>query len=258
MALTWVPEEDSPFYSEFINNWIFTNDLVYLTGATDTRFLRGGPQMEIPFTITESGHLSTDHSKKVIFNLSYVYQGRGNNSGTYYSFEPGISVRPFQVLRIGFSASIMKNHDLLQYITTLDYNSSDRYIFGTIDQNTVGLTFRADLNITPEFSIQYYGSPFVSRGSYSEFKYIVDPEAKEFDDRYMIYENVQMSDGRYLLDENGDMAADYYIDNPDFNFHQFRSNLVAKWEYRLGSFIYLVWSSDRTGNTSSSHLYGES
>ncbi len=37
-------------------------------------------------------------------------------------------------------------------------------------------------------------------------------------------------------------------DNPDFNFHQFRSNLVAKWEYRLGSFIYLVWSSDRTGS----------
>jgi hypothetical protein len=40
--------------------------------------------------------------------------------------------------------------------------------------------------------------------------------------------------------------------NPDFNFHQFRSNLVARWEYRLGSFIYLVWSSDRTENTSSS------
>jgi hypothetical protein len=247
------------FYSEFVNNWIFTNDLVYLTGATDTRFLRGGPQMEIPFTVTESGHLSTDLSKRVVFNIGYTYQGRGNNSGTYYSVEPGISVRPFQILRIGLSASIMKNRDLLQYITTLDYNSSDRYIFGTIDQNTVGLTFRADLNITPEFSIQYYGSPFISRGSYSEFKYIADPEAREFNDRFILYENTQMSGGQYLLDENGDMTADYYIDNPDFNFHQFRSNLVAKWEYRLGSSVYLIWSSDRTGNTGSSQAsYGES
>lgn len=205
------------------------------------------------------GHLSTDQSKKVVFNLNYGYQGRGDNSGTNYSVEPGISVRPFPVLRIGFSASIMQNHDLLQYITTLDYNSSDRYIFGTIDQKTVGLTFRADLNITPEFSIQYYGSPFVSRGSYSEFKYITDPEAKEFNDRFIIYENAQLSGGQYLLDENGDMIYDYAIDNPDFNFHQFRSNLVAKWEYRLGSSVYLVWSSDRTGNTSSSQAsYGES
>ncbi|HZM13151.1 MAG TPA: DUF5916 domain-containing protein, partial [Bacteroidales bacterium] len=247
------------FYSEFNNNWIFSNDLVYLTGTTDTRFLRGGPQMKLPFTITESGHLSTDQSKRVVFNLNYGYQGRGNNSSTNYSIEPGISVRPFQILRIGFSASIMKNHDLLQYITTLGYNSSNRYIFGTIDQKTVGLTFRADLNITPEFSIQYYGNPFVSRGSYSEFKYIVDPEANEFNDRFRIYDNLQIFDGKYLLDENGDMIPDYSINNPDFNFHQFRSNLVAKWEYRLGSSIYLVWSSDRTGNTSSSQAsYGQS
>ena len=38
--------------------------------------------------------------------------------------------------------------------------------------------FRVDLNLTPEFSIQYYGSPFVSRGSFSEFKRITDPEAE--------------------------------------------------------------------------------
>ena len=55
-----------------------------------------------------------------------------------------------------------------------------------------------------------------------------------------------------LLDENDDMVADYSIPNPDFNFHQFRSNLVAKWEYRLGSTIYFVWSGERTGNTGSS------
>ena len=39
----------------------------------------------------------------------------------------------------------------------------------------------------------------------------------------------------------------YSIENPDFNFHEYRSNLVAKWEYRLGSFIYFVWSAERTG-----------
>ena len=61
-----------------------------------------------------------------------------------------------------------------------------------------------------------------------------------------------MSGGQYLLDENGDMTPDYAIDNPDFNFHQFRSNLVADGNIALDSSIYLVWSSDRRGNLSSS------
>jgi hypothetical protein len=247
------------FYSEYKNNWIFSTDLTYQTLATDTRLLRGGPQMKLPFTIKESGDLSTDQSKRVVFNFSYDYEARGNNSATGYFLEPGISVRLFQVLKIGITASIMNNYDKLQYIKTLDYMSSKRYILGTLNQKTVGLTFRVDLNLTPEFSVQYYGSPFVSRGSYSEFKYITDPRAKEINDRFRIYDNAKLNDGQYSLDENGDAIADYYIGNPDFNFHQFRSNLVARWEYRLGSFIYLVWSSDMTGNTGSSHAsYGES
>jgi hypothetical protein len=247
------------FYSEYRNNWTFTTRLGWQTNITDTRFLRGGPQMKLPFTIEESGRLSTDNSKKIVFNFSYGYYCRGNNSAIRYSIDPGISVRPLQVLKIGIAASIMNNHDLLQYITTLNYLSSERYIIGTLDQKTVGLTFRLELNITPEISIQYYGSPFISRGSFSDFKYITDPEAKGFNDRFRKYDNALPIDGKYGFDENGDMLPDYLIGNPDFNFQQFRSNLVAKWEYRPGSFIYLVWSGDMTGSTNLSGLsYGES
>jgi hypothetical protein len=49
--------------------------------------------------------------------------------------------------------------------------------------------FRVDLNITPEFSFQSYGSPFVSRGSFSGLKYITDPGAKVINDRFRIYDN---------------------------------------------------------------------
>jgi hypothetical protein len=127
------------------------------------------------------------------------------------------------------------NRDNLQYITELELLPLNRYILGTINQKTLGLTIRADLNLTPEFSIQYYGSPFISRGSYSRIKYITDPKAKLFEDRFDDY--------------TGPLSS-----NPDFNFHEFRSNLVAKWEYRLGSFIYLVWSSERSGTTTDSHI----
>ena len=88
----------------------------------------------------------------------------------------------------------------------------------------------------------------------SQLKHIKDPAAKIYGDRFELYQDPVISDGSYqLYDYTDGPRIDYSIDNPDFNFHEFRSNLVAKWEYRLGSFIYLVWSSERSGNTNASH-----
>jgi hypothetical protein len=49
-----------------------------------------------------------------------------------------------------------------------------------------------------------------------------------------------------MVDENGDGIPDYSLDKPDFNFVQFRSNLVVRWEYKPGSEFYLVWSQGNT------------
>ncbi len=57
-----------------------------------------------------------------------------------------------------------------------------------------------------------------------------------------------------MIDENEiyriiepDNSLNYEFDNPDFNIKEFLSNLVFRWEYRPGSFIYLVWSQNRSG-----------
>ncbi len=240
------------FTSGFKNQWSFGTNIIYHSNAYDTRLLRGGYAIKMPYNIMLSGNLRTDKSKKFIGALGYSYEYSGNNSLISYQIQPEITIRPIRTLKIGLSANYDYNNNSLQYVSTINYLSGKRYILGTIDQKTLGFTLRVDLNLTPEFSIQYYGSPFVSRGSYSEFKRVINPDAKVFDERFALYNRVILSDGRYLLDENDDSVIDYSIDNPDFNFHQFRSNLVAKWEYRLGSFIYLVWSGERTGRTGSS------
>jgi hypothetical protein len=215
--------------------------------------------MIMPHNIMTFGDVKTDPSKKLILSFSYSYEGEGNNSASSYELNPSVSIRPINMLRIRLTADYQKNHNRLQYITTRDYLTEKRYILGTIDQTTLGLTFRADLNLTPEFSIQYYGSPFVSRGTFSEFKRVTNPQAKDYEERFSVFRSPVWNGNSYGLDENNDLAADYFIGNPDFNFHQFRSNLVARWEYRLGSFIYLVWSSERTGRNNSSDVsIGES
>lgn len=241
------------FSSGFMNQWNFSTNLIFNGRGTDTKILRGGYDMLIPSSFRASGSLRTDPSKNVIARLGYSYEKSGNNSGTGFSLEPSVTVRPFDMLRFVLSGTYENYTNDLQYVEARNYLDNFRYILGRIDQKTLGLTLRVDLNITPEFSIQYYGSPFISRGTYSDFKRITDPEAAGYDKRFSIFSDpVLQSDNSYALDENDDMIIDYTIGNPDFNFHEFRSNLVAKWEYRPGSYLYLVWSSDRSGRTSDS------
>lgn len=248
------------FTSEFKNQWSFSANLIYHSKALDTKILRGGYDVMMPNAIMSFGSLNTDPSKNVIASLGYTYEKRGNNSAENYQLEPGINYSPVNNLKIGISANYSGNRDNMQYVTTVSEVPGNRYILGTINQKTLGLTFRIDLNLTPEFSIQYYGSPFISRGSYSQLKHITNPAADRFGSLFETYQDPVLVNGEYqLYDYTNGPRIDYTIDNPDFNFHEFRSNLVAKWEYRLGSFIYLVWSSDRSGITNSSHAsFGES
>jgi hypothetical protein len=242
------------FASEFKNQWSFMTNLIYHSKSLDTKLLRGGYEMIMPPAVTSFGSLNTDPSKKITAGIIYSYEYRANNSAVNYQIEPGITYRPINNLKIGVTANYIKNRDRLQYIASDFSVPGSRYILGTINQRTLGLTFRVDLNLTPQFSIQYYGSPFISRGSYSELKYITSPEAKLYKDRFELYQDPVLSEGAYqLYDSHNGPRIDYSVADPDFNFHEFRSNLVAKWEYRLGSFIYLVWSSERTGNTNASH-----
>jgi hypothetical protein len=235
------------FSADFTNKWGFQTNLIGHTQQLDTRLLRGGPDMLTPSQFLLFGGINSDRSKRISLSLQYQYEVTADQSAWNYSLEPGLSVRPLNTLKIGISASFAENHDQMQYVETKELATGNRYIMGTIDQNTLALTFRIDYSITPELSIQYYGSPFISKGKYKDFKNVTDPMNTEFENRYELYPDPVLTDGSYQLDENGDMIPDYSIQNPDFNFQEFRSNLVAKWQCMPGSFLYFVWSSERTG-----------
>jgi hypothetical protein len=121
-----------------------------------------------------------------------------------------------------------------------------------VSQNTLRFTARMNFNITPELTLQYYGQPFITRPTYSNFAYVSNPLAKKYDDRFKAFESNQISfnNGEFYVDENADEITDYSFNKPDFNFVEFRSNLVMRWEYKPGSEFYLVWSQGSTPNAS--------
>jgi hypothetical protein len=143
----------------------------------------------------------------------------------------------------------------MQYVTKCNYLDQPRYIIAKLDQKSLGISLRIDYALTPDISVQFYGQPFLFSGNYSRYKRISDPKASEYESRY--YElregtgfKLNSDNNRWEVDENRDDITDYYFSNDNFNFMQFRSNLVFRWEYKPGSALYLVWSQGRTESTS--------
>jgi hypothetical protein len=160
-----------------------------------------------------------------------------------------ISYKPTNYVSFTVSPSYSKSFSELQYVTNLTYNNAERYIFGSIDRNTISASLRINLNLSPNLTFQYWGQPFVASGRYYDYKYILDPMAARYSDRFHIYSPDQIADGtdNYLVDENMDRTEDYTIGKSDFNYKAFLSNLVIRWEYSPGSSVYLVWSQTRSG-----------
>ena len=134
----------------------------------------------------------------------------------------------------------------MQYVSTTGTSQNPLYLFGALNQKTLGTTFRINYTINPELSIEYYGQPFVSAGKYSSYKKITQPDAGTFKQRFYNYAPDELTLDPITNTYNVNDGGTYSFGNPDFNFRQFRSNLVIRWEYSPGSTIYLVWSQGRT------------
>jgi len=237
-------EADIWAYMEFTNKWALNASSAYTLESLDTRKLRGGPAMLLPAQWNHSFYVRTDPSKNIFFNVSSNLSNAGNNSKKSWSVHPGFTTTPSSIFKFSVHFDYEDNLNTLQYVDTRTEGNAHEYILGSIDQQTLGLTFRLDYYITPEISLQYYGSPFASTGKYSDFKKVTDPKADNYTGRFAKLQTVRNENQYDVVDGSG--ITTWSFDNPDFNFAQFRSNLVFRWEYRPGSQFYFVWSQDRT------------
>ncbi|MBC8385270.1 MAG: carbohydrate binding family 9 domain-containing protein [Candidatus Cloacimonetes bacterium] len=215
--------------------------------------LRGGPSAKRPGDWNGNFNFNSDGRKRINFSCGTNFGVGDNDNNSFNSFNSywiNLRFRPNNQLRVSLNPSYNKYEQNLEYVATAEFEEEDRFIFSSLFQETTSLTFRVDYCITPNFSIQYYGSPFISAGKYSDFKRITDPKAENYDDRFYQYSEEEIDydtdNEEYLVDENLDGTPDYYIYNPDFNYKAFNSNLVIRWEFSPGSNLYLVWSQNRS------------
>ncbi|MDZ7290307.1 MAG: carbohydrate binding family 9 domain-containing protein [candidate division KSB1 bacterium] len=240
------------------NHWWFWLGFGREGNDLSTTALRGGPAMQFPSAWTNWYNLSTDERKALQFGIGGFNSWPDEGDSRYHNLRFWVTYRPHNAMSIRINPFFDVNKDDLQYVTTTENGTGTRYLFGHLDQKTLGITLRLDYSVTPNLSIQYYGQPFVSAGKYSAFKRITAPRAARYEDRFHTFAGNEIrygaEDAVFFIDENGDGTTDYSFDQPDFNFRQFRSNLVIRWEYSPGSTLFLVWSQGRTGFDGDGHF----
>ncbi len=237
-------------HAQFKNYWETGYGINYNAESFSTASLRGGPGIYLPSSWNYWAYFSSNQKKMVYFSLDVSYTKPKDGYSQVYSFYPGLNFRPSRMFSLNMQPFYRINHDDLQYVDEMDYNQESRYIFARIAQTTSGMVMRLNYTITPNLTIQFYGQPFVSAGKYTRLKYITDPRADRYKDRFHTFSQDEIEfdqeDNVYYIDEENDQEVDYSLDNPDFNFREFRSNLVIRWEYTPGSTLYLVWSQGRS------------
>lgn len=207
--------------------------------------LRGTTALRRPPGFGLNFWFDMDNRKKVFpyanFNWGHAYPNVVNS----INIGGGITYQPLDALRLSIAPNYhngRRQQD--QFVTNVPFENTTRSIVSYVQQEEFALSIRINYYITPELSIQYYGQPYIFRATYKDYGYVADPLNKDYYSRFHVYspDEISITDGIASVDENQDDQTDYSFYLPDFNYIQFRSNLVLRWEYVAGSEMYLVWS----------------
>jgi len=216
------------------NNWgLHAGGTLGQLGTTyDDRASRGGPAVRQDMYFAPWAFINGDDRRSFVpsFSWNYFRSSGGRNSSVNLS--PEVS---YKVLgRFSSSVSTNWSHNVTDNQWFGRYSDSfgtSHYTFAHLDQTTTSATLRVNYTFTPAVSLQAYTQPFVSKGTYTNVRQLsATPRAASYDDRYTSYNNPSVTD------------------NPGgFNFKEFQSNVVFRWEYNPGSSLFLVWNQGRQG-----------
>ena len=212
--------------------------------SAHTLRLRGGPLLNEEGAWVANGMLYSPQQKGLRLNGSYSLL-RSDDPGTIsVSFAPTLAWQPWSSATITLAPMWGRDKSDLFYVAQAGVGATPHYVLGALDRTTTSLTTRLDLAFSPTMTLQLYGQPFLSAGSYTRFKEVVAPRARNYADRFQPL-SLQLKDNVYSSDQNGDGIVDIEFDNPAFNVREFTSNTVFRWEYRPGSTLFVVWSQGR-------------
>ncbi len=235
-------------FVEFANYHSVDLFLAYNPETVNTRLTRGGP-----VTLNQPGYeigfeYDTDSRKKVVMEFGVnTYRQKDSDNVNYYT---EAVVQPASNVSFAIQPRLNINNEFSQYVGAFDDPLAQttfgrRYVFANLEQRTVSASIRLNWTFSPALSLQLFAQPLISAGEYFNYKELRVPRTYDF---------LHYGEGSSTFDEttlvadpdgNGPAPA-LNLPNRDFNFRSLRGTAVARWEFRPGSTLYLVWTQSRS------------
>ena len=254
-------ELDLHAFLRFTNLWRVHAYLEYDYSQFDTRELRGGPKLYKEDSWKARIFVQSNNAKKILVaggpNLTWSVDEVSKRAVYTFFVRWQINDR----ISINSQTDYELMTDYHEYVRKLNLSDNRTgYLVGQLDRKTISTTLRLEYFITPEFSLQYYANPYASVGQYSNFRRVNEGSSKNINERYFSPQDISLEKNSYNMTDA--QSESYGFANPDFNYQELRSNLVARWEFRPGSTVYLVWNSsrylyERSSNYSVTKSYGD-
>jgi hypothetical protein len=218
------------------------------------RLTRGGPLAREPGGYGVSFNFSSDFRKPYTIggNASAFRDERGAST-QIFGFNVGLRPAVNWDMRVG--PSLFRSRGTPQYVQSVaDPTASStygrRYVFAELDQSTLSLETRLNVNFTPDLSFELYAQPLIASGDFGTLMELARPRTFNFL-RYGTDGGSTISapdaQGRYTIDPDGPGSArSFRVSDRDFNTRSLRGNAVLRWEWRPGSTLFLVWQQSRS------------
>ena len=221
-------ELNTNWHVQFPNQWWghIGGNVGNFTRTYTDREARGGPAIRNSTDYSTWGGVQFDQRKAWTPQFFVGMAGGDNGKSKDRFVNPSVDFR----ISSRFSASLGANYDKSvndkQWVGNFGVSGVDttHYTFAHLDQSTLGFTSRINFTASPTLSMQFYAQPFMTTGTYSNWRELANPRAENYADRFKPY-------------AGGDPGG--------FDFKQLRSNTVVRWEYRPGSTLFFVWQQGR-------------
>jgi hypothetical protein len=212
----------------------------------DTRGLRGGPALRKDGESMARAFIQTNTSRNLILGGGPTFTWNEDKIGYSENFIFVIKWLISGRFNLDSNTHFTKTTDNNQYVFQTDVDGVREYIVGKLNRKLLTTTLRAEIFATPELSFQYYGNPYASVGRYEDFRKVNISKSVNYNERFSPLFIHETSGEKLLQDEKNNTILNLNLSGPDFNFQEFRSNFVARWEYKTGSTLYFVWTNTRT------------
>ncbi|HSO39573.1 MAG TPA: DUF5916 domain-containing protein [Labilithrix sp.] len=213
-------------YVRYKNFWSSYLEINFEEPKFDDREIGNGLHFERPGRPGIVLQADTDKRKDVFFGASVFAQKIPDGENIEARLRALVRAHP--QLELELTPSVSHTSGETRFAT---FGATNReMIFGDLSASSFATTARLNFTITPRLALQTFGQVFLASGHYDAFRSFVSAADE--------------TSGKIRLKNLAPTAAP--ATNPDFLDVSLNVNVVLRWEYSLGSVVYLVFNRSQT------------